>query len=202
MKNKAVIARSEATPVGRAADGRLVFRCWTVGPAKQSSLSFPRKRESMDLDPRHIFGEEHQVPPEKCSRKGRAAKCSAHVIVGNTSKLPRLVLAHWRLHWARALKHMRLCRSAAPLHSGMTFRVRLLRPRFIFCLAMTMVFFSHLSSTFACPFCKEAIVKMGQIWTSVGFNLSIYLMIATPFLLVGSFALALYLNYRKHNGSC
>ncbi len=70
-----------------------------------------------EMDPRHIFGEEHQVlprtlsemsdkaHPEKCSRKGRAAKCSAHIIVGNTSKLPRLVLAHWRLHWARALRH-------------------------------------------------------------------------------------------------
>ena len=31
-----VIARSEATPVGQAADGRLVLRCRTVGPAKQS----------------------------------------------------------------------------------------------------------------------------------------------------------------------
>jgi len=102
-----------------------------------------------EMDPRHIFGEEHQVlprtlsemsdkaHPEKCSRKGRAAKCSAHIIVGNTSKLPRLVLAHWRLHWARALKHMRLCRSAAPLHSGMTLRVKLLR--LLRSLAMTVV---------------------------------------------------------------
>gem|GEM_PF-7050359 len=38
---------------------------------------------------------------------------------------------------------------------------------------------------------------MGQIWTMIGFNLSIYLMIATPFLLVGSFALVLFLNYRR-----
>ena len=31
------------------------------------SLSFPRKRESKIVDPRHIFGEERQVLPEKCS---------------------------------------------------------------------------------------------------------------------------------------
>jgi len=82
-------------------------------PATVIPASFNRE----SIDSRHIFGEERQVlprtlsemsdkaHPEKCSRKGRAAKCSAHIIVGNTSKLPRLVLAHWRLHWARALRH-------------------------------------------------------------------------------------------------
>ena len=54
----------------------------------------------------------------------------------------------------------------------------------------------------ACPMCKEAIAKMGQIWTGIGFNLSIYLMIAVPFLLVGSFIFAFYLNYKKHNPKC
>ncbi len=66
-----------------------------------------------------------------------------------------------------------------------------------------LYFFSFIILSFpvqalACPFCKEAIVKMGQIWTSIGFNLSVYLMIAVPFLLVGSFALVLYFNYRRH----
>ena len=59
-------------------------------------------------------------------------------------------------------------------------------------------FFVHSSAVFACPLCKEAISKMGEIWTGLGFNWSIYFMIAVPFLLVGTFAGALYLNYRKH----
>ena len=60
-----------------------------------------------------------------------------------------------------------------------------------------LCFFSVTPSVFACPFCNEALVRMGQVWTAVGFNLSIYLMMAVPFVLVGAFGLALYLNYRK-----
>lgn len=53
-------------------------------------------------------------------------------------------------------------------------------------------------SAFACPLCKEAISKMGEIWTAVGFNLSIYFMMAIPYLLVGGFGLALYLIHKKN----
>ena len=52
---------------------------------------------------------------------------------------------------------------------------------------------------FACPGCKEAIAKMGEIWTAVGFNWSIYLMISVPFLLVASFGGVLYIHYRRHH---
>ena len=65
-------------------------------------------------------------------------------------------------------------------------------------LAMTVSFLLFSQPAYACPLCKEAISKMGEIWTSIGFNLSIYVMIAVPFLLVGTFAGVLYFNYRKH----
>ena len=68
---------------------------------------------------------------------------------------------------------------------------------FLFFMLMIGFFFGVPSAS-ACPLCKEAISKMGEIWTALGFNWSIYLMIAMPFLLVGTFAGALYLNYRKH----
>ena len=58
--------------------------------------------------------------------------------------------------------------------------------------------FTGCKEAFACPLCKEAISKMGEIWFAVGLNLSIYLMIAMPFILVGSFGLVFYLNYKKH----
>ncbi len=64
-------------------------------------------------------------------------------------------------------------------------------------LSLVFCLWSFVPSAQACPFCKEAIARMGEIWTSVGFNLSIYMMISVPFLLVGSFVLVLYLNYRK-----
>ena len=53
-------------------------------------------------------------------------------------------------------------------------------------------------SVYACPLCKEALTKMGEVWAAIGFNLSIYVMMAVPFILVGTFGLALYFNYRKH----
>ena len=68
---------------------------------------------------------------------------------------------------------------------------------FSFIFFLSSIFF--LPSAYACPFCKEAIARMGDIWTSIGFNLSIYVMIAIPFLLVGSFVLVLYLNFRRRH---
>ncbi|OGX06579.1 MAG: hypothetical protein A3G87_09235 [Omnitrophica bacterium RIFCSPLOWO2_12_FULL_50_11] len=56
-------------------------------------------------------------------------------------------------------------------------------------------------SAFACPLCKEAIEKIGHVWTSMGFNWSIYFMLAVPFLLVGSFAAVLYFQYRKRSSA-
>ena len=73
---------------------------------------------------------------------------------------------------------------------------RLLRLCLVSCLAMTALS----SPALACPLCKDAISKMEEIWFAIGLNLSIYIMIAVPFLLVGSFVLALYLNYRKRGG--
>ena len=67
-------------------------------------------------------------------------------------------------------------------------------PLFSGFLAMT----AFVPSAFACPLCKEALAKMGSVWTAIGFNLSIYMMIAVPFLLVAFFGGAIYLNYRKH----
>lgn len=74
--------------------------------------------------------------------------------------------------------------------------------RFVFkCVFCTLyaVFCSLASvrAAYACPLCKEAISKMGEIWTAVGFNWSIYLMISVPFLLVALFMMVLYWNYRK-----
>ncbi len=63
---------------------------------------------------------------------------------------------------------------------------------------ITFIFLFSSKLAFACPFCKDALAKMGQIWTSIGFNLSIYLLIAVPFFLVGSFSLVLYLFAKKH----
>ncbi len=58
--------------------------------------------------------------------------------------------------------------------------------------------FAIQKSVFACPMCKEAISRMGEIWLAIGLNWSIYFMIAVPFLLIGSFGAVLYFNYRKH----
>ncbi len=73
-------------------------------------------------------------------------------------------------------------------------KLKIQNSMFVFWFFIFMIFPTLL---FACPFCKEAISKMGEIWTSVGFNWSIYLMIAVPFLLVASFAAALYWNCKK-----
>ena len=66
--------------------------------------------------------------------------------------------------------------------------------------AVTFFLFLFLSqgSAFACPMCKEAISKMGEVWLAIGLNWSIYLMMTVPFILVGTFGTVLYLNYRKH----
>ena len=68
-------------------------------------------------------------------------------------------------------------------------------PVFLFSVSL-MFFFAPVAH--ACPFCKEAISRMGEIWTSIGFNLSIYFMMAIPFLIVAGFGFVLYFNYRKH----
>jgi hypothetical protein len=41
---------------------------------------------------------------------------------------------------------------------------------------------------------------MGDIWFAIGLNLSIYLMISVPFILVAAFGSVLYFNYRKTKG--
>ena len=47
--------------------------------------------------------------------------------------------------------------------------------------------------------CKEAVEKMGEVWTSLGFNASIYFMLLVPMLLIGSFGGFLYLNYKRYS---
>ena len=71
-------------------------------------------------------------------------------------------------------------------------------PALTIAFAMTVFIFFRAPSAYACPLCKEAIAKMGQIWISIGFNLSIYFMIAVPFLLVAIFGTVLYFKYRSH----
>lgn len=68
-------------------------------------------------------------------------------------------------------------------------------------LSLVFGLLSVVPIAYACPFCKEALAKMGEIWTAVGFNVSVYLMLAVPFILVGSFVLILYLHYQKRRGS-
>jgi hypothetical protein len=50
---------------------------------------------------------------------------------------------------------------------------------------------------FACPLCKEAVEKIGNVWTSMGFNYSIFFMLMMPLMIVGTFSGALYWNYKK-----
>ncbi len=65
----------------------------------------------------------------------------------------------------------------------------------IFLFSVLCPLFSE--SAYACPACKEAVGKLKEIWTSVGFNWSVLFMISIPFLIIGSFAAVLFLNYRK-----
>lgn len=53
------------------------------------------------------------------------------------------------------------------------------------------------ANAYACPACKEAVGKLKEIWTSVGFNWSVLFMISIPFLIIGSFTAVLFLNYKK-----
>jgi hypothetical protein len=75
----------------------------------------------------------------------------------------------------------------------------IIKKRFFWLLVSGYWFLSFIPLAHACPLCKEALSKMGEIWTVVGFNWSIYFMIAVPFLLVGAFAGALYWNWRKQH---
>ena len=68
-------------------------------------------------------------------------------------------------------------------------------PFSVLCALFSVLLFSK--PAHACPLCKEAVEKMGQIWTSLGFNFSIYFMMAIPFLLVGAFCGVLYWNHKK-----
>jgi hypothetical protein len=64
-----------------------------------------------------------------------------------------------------------------------------------------LIFFYFMMRTpvaVACPLCKAAVEKMGDVWTSMGFNWSIYMMMAVPYLLVGGFVAVLYFASRKH----
>jgi hypothetical protein len=49
----------------------------------------------------------------------------------------------------------------------------------------------------ACPNCKEAYMSDGQTPVSSGFNLSIYFMMAMPFLVLGGFTLRLWLAHKR-----
>lgn len=51
----------------------------------------------------------------------------------------------------------------------------------------------------ACPNCKEAYIDDGQSSVSSGFNRSILFMMAVPFLVVGTFALRLWVAQRKRD---
>lgn len=83
------------------------------------------------------------------------------------------------------------------------FRVflRLFSRSFAIYMTAFSLFFSAQPHGYACPLCKEAVEKIGHVWTSMGFNWSIYLMLAVPFLLVGSFAAVLYFQYRKRHST-
>jgi len=62
---------------------------------------------------------------------------------------------------------------------GQKLEVRSQKKIYFFLSSVFCLLFSALPSALACPLCKEAIAKMGEIWTSLGFNLSIYLMLST-----------------------
>ena len=66
-------------------------------------------------------------------------------------------------------------------------------------VAILSFLFFHTPSVWACPLCKEAVEKMGEVWTSIGFNWSIYVMMAVPYLVIAIFAAVLYVKYRKHS---
>jgi len=66
--------------------------------------------------------------------------------------------------------------------------------QFLFSTLFTLLF---IPSVYACPLCKDAVEKMGEVWTSLGFNWSIYFMLAVPYVLVGGFVLVLYLKHRQ-----
>jgi len=50
----------------------------------------------------------------------------------------------------------------------------------------------------ACPACKEAVAKMGEVWASLGFNWSVLFMMSIPYLIVGGFTGIIVWNYRKN----
>ena len=54
---------------------------------------------------------------------------------------------------------------------------------------------------YACPGCKEALHNLSQAWTWIGFNWSILFMLSIPYLLIASFAGAIFMFYRKSQKS-
>ena len=75
-------------------------------------------------------------------------------------------------------------------HSGMT-----LQGCFV---AILLAMMTQSASVYACPACKEAVAKLGEAWTWIGFNWSILFMITIPLLLVISFGTAIFFLVRKN----
>lgn len=65
-------------------------------------------------------------------------------------------------------------------------------------VAMLLAMTVFVPSAYACPACKEAVAKLGEAWTALGFNWSILFMITIPLLLVASFGTAIFLLVRKN----
>ena len=71
--------------------------------------------------------------------------------------------------------------------------------RKILFLILAILFFWVSETAVACPACKEAVAKIGTMWTALGFNWSILFMLAVPGILVTSFAGALFIIQRKNS---
>ncbi len=56
-------------------------------------------------------------------------------------------------------------------------------------------------NAYACPACKEAIAKLGQAWTAIGFSWSVLFMLAVPLILIATFGGAIFLAIKKNSKS-
>lgn len=65
----------------------------------------------------------------------------------------------------------------------------------IFALSAALLLLPEILS--ACPNCKEAYAQDGQSPIASGFSVSIYFMMAMPFLVFGAFVLRLWLAQRR-----
>ncbi len=68
--------------------------------------------------------------------------------------------------------------------------------RIVIALFAALLFLPEFLS--ACPNCKEAYAADGHTPVASGFNASIYFMMAMPFVVLGVFALRLWLAQRPH----